>query len=152
MAHTRKRIKYRWKSPDGYIHISTDVGEIIGEHRHVWECAHGPIPDGYQIHHIDRDRSNNKLWNLAALKPRDHKRAHCGHWTDQSGRWWKRCTSCHCPAPEFDFPTKRYRADGVRMTRGNCKTCERDRQRAKNGWKGREHPNFGRHYPKSSFG
>ncbi|WP_412509607.1 HNH endonuclease [Roseovarius sp. SYSU LYC5161] len=117
----------------------------------MWECAHGPIPPDYQIHHIDQDRANNKLWNLAALLPGDHKRAHCGHWIDTSGRWWKRCTTCRRPAPEDDFPTKRYR-DGIRLTRGNCRTCERDRQRAKNGWQGGTTSKLGKHYGPLAIG
>ncbi|WP_366129747.1 HNH endonuclease signature motif containing protein [uncultured Roseovarius sp.] len=148
MAH---RVKYRWISQDGYIHLGFRDGRIVAEHRHVWECAHGPIPGGYQIHHRDGDRTNNKIRNLEALLPQDHKREHCGHWTDQDGRWWKRCTTCRRPAPEDDFPTKRYR-DGVRLTRGNCKTCERDRQRAKNGYQGCFEKNLGLHFGPRSAG
>ncbi|WP_350156745.1 HNH endonuclease signature motif containing protein [Roseovarius indicus] len=130
---------------DGYPQLKLSNGSIVGEHRHVWQCAQGPIPDGFQIHHRDENRINNKLWNLAALAPSEHKREHCGHWRDPSGAWWKRCTSCGIASPETDFPTKRYR-DGVRLTRGNCRTCERERQRAKNGYQGRFEKQLGRHF------
>ncbi|MGR3315405.1 MAG: HNH endonuclease signature motif containing protein [Roseovarius indicus] len=129
------RVKYRWLSQDGYIHLGLDDGRIVAEHRHVWERANGPIPEGYQIHHLDSDRTNNKLRNLEALLPGDHKRAHCGHWKDVGGRWWKRCRVCCRALPEDDYPTKRY-VDGVRKTRGNCKACERDRSRARKGYAG----------------
>ena len=33
-------------------------------HRLVWEVFKGPIPDGYEINHIDHDKSNNSLKNL----------------------------------------------------------------------------------------
>ncbi|WP_080458778.1 HNH endonuclease signature motif containing protein [Roseovarius sp. A-2] len=148
----RNRVIARWVGSDGYPQLKLSDGRIAGEHRHVWECAHGPIPDGYQIHHRDGDRTNNKLWNLEALRPGDHRREHCGHWTDTQGRWWKRCTTCRRPAPEENFPTKRYRVDGVRLTRGNCRSCERDRQRQKNGYQGCFEKNLGRHFGPRSAG
>lgn len=33
-------------------------------HRIVWETFHGPIPEGYEINHIDHNKSNNSLGNL----------------------------------------------------------------------------------------
>jgi hypothetical protein len=33
-------------------------------HRWIWEEAHGPIPSGMEIDHIDGDRKNNNLSNL----------------------------------------------------------------------------------------
>lgn len=33
-------------------------------HRVVWEAAHGPIPEGMQIDHLDADAGNNALSNL----------------------------------------------------------------------------------------
>lgn len=146
------RVIDRWIGSDGYPQLKLDDGRIVGEHRWVWQCAHGPIPDGYQIHHRDGDRTNNKLRNLAALTPSDHKREHCGHWKDPAGEWWKRCTSCGIASPEADFPTKRYRSDGIRLTRGNCKTCERERQRTKNVWLGGEHTKFGKHFGPNKAG
>lgn len=35
--------------------------------RIVYECFNGPIEEGYQIDHIDNDRTNNKLSNLQKL-------------------------------------------------------------------------------------
>lgn len=45
-------------------------------HRHVWEEAHGDIPNGFHIHHKDDDRSNNNLENLDLLSIPDHHRLH----------------------------------------------------------------------------
>lgn len=73
-------------------------------HREVWEANFGPIPEGYHIHHIDRDRGNNNPSNLACLTPEQHgfehrgeKRPHQplpvaaweGHarWRQQPGTW-----------------------------------------------------------------
>lgn len=45
-------------------------------HRYVWEKHHGKIPKGYQIHHIDGDKSNYELSNLEIIKIGDHQRIH----------------------------------------------------------------------------
>jgi len=45
-------------------------------HRDVFEKFHGPIPEGYEVHHKDFDPSNNDSTNLVALKPEDHRKLH----------------------------------------------------------------------------
>lgn len=42
------------------------------EHRLVWEGVNGPIPEGYDIHHIDGDTYNNDIDNLECLSHSDH--------------------------------------------------------------------------------
>ena len=32
-------------------------------HTYVWEKHNGPVPEGYDIHHIDHDPSNNDIEN-----------------------------------------------------------------------------------------
>lgn len=41
-------------------------------HRAVWEFVHGPVPDGFHVHHADHDPSNNDAANLALVEARDH--------------------------------------------------------------------------------
>lgn len=36
-------------------------------HRLVWETFVGPIPEGYEINHIDHDKANNALSNLEVV-------------------------------------------------------------------------------------
>jgi hypothetical protein len=43
-------------------------------HRLIWTEANGPIPDGYEIHHEDRDKTNNDLSNLRCLPKPEHSR------------------------------------------------------------------------------
>ena len=43
-------------------------------HRKVWMDANGPIPKGMHIHHINGNKHDNRLDNLAMLTPRDNNR------------------------------------------------------------------------------
>jgi hypothetical protein len=45
-------------------------------HRVVFEHFHGDIPEGWQVHHRDEDRSNNHPGNLALLHGSEHARLH----------------------------------------------------------------------------
>lgn len=45
-------------------------------HRTVWEYHNGEIPDGYHVHHIDEDRSNNQISNLKLVEASDHLSGH----------------------------------------------------------------------------
>lgn len=59
-----------------YIVTKTDAGRNLGVHRKVWESAHGPIPPGCIIHHIDGNGRNNNLDNLMLLTRSEHTRLH----------------------------------------------------------------------------
>ena len=50
-------------STSGY-HTCTINGKCCYTHRYVWEQAHGPIPDGKYIDHINNDKLDNRLENL----------------------------------------------------------------------------------------
>jgi hypothetical protein len=45
-------------------------------HRYVWEKFNGPIPEGYVIHHKDRDTTNNALENLECITTEQHHSEH----------------------------------------------------------------------------
>lgn len=45
-------------------------------HREVYMAHHGPIPDGWHVHHLDGDTSNNDPANLEALPAFDHLSHH----------------------------------------------------------------------------
>ena len=52
--------------------------------RLAWEEYWGEeVPKGYLIHHIDRDRTNNDVCNLALVTSKFHRRVHHG------GMTWK---------------------------------------------------------------
>lgn len=41
-------------------------------HRVVWEHDHGPIPDGFHVHHVDHDPTNNDPSNLSLEHGSEH--------------------------------------------------------------------------------
>ncbi len=45
-------------------------------HREVYEFHNGTIPKGMHIHHVDFDKTNNKIENLIMLTPKDHLKIH----------------------------------------------------------------------------
>ena len=49
-------------------------------HRLVWETFNGPIPEGYEINHIDHDKSNNTLENLELVTHRDNLKKAVQKW------------------------------------------------------------------------
>jgi hypothetical protein len=46
----------------------------VKAHRFVWEYFNGPIPDGLQIDHINRDKTDNRLVNLRAVSASENMR------------------------------------------------------------------------------
>lgn len=65
----------KWSLRDTGYYAATD-GDRAQMHRVVWWLAHGAIPDDWDVHHMDHDRTNNDLANLQALSKADHARLH----------------------------------------------------------------------------
>ena len=45
-------------------------------HRDIWEAQHGPIPKGFDIHHLDGDRTNNRPGNFELIRKDEHTKLH----------------------------------------------------------------------------
>ena len=58
----------------GYFGATTGRRSFL--HRDVWEHHNGPIPDGFDIHHIDHDKWNNAVENLMLVSKDEHTRMH----------------------------------------------------------------------------
>lgn len=61
---------------NGYIRIRLAPNVWQYEHRLIWERTHGPIPEGWHVHHVNHDRTDNRLENLRLVLGREHNRHH----------------------------------------------------------------------------
>ena len=82
MAANRERCTYSW-TREGYRmirvegHPNSNVDGYIGEHRYIAEQAMGKYLEiGEQVHHINVDKSDNRVENLAVLTKDEHSRVH----------------------------------------------------------------------------
>jgi len=81
----------------------------------------GPIPDGWEVHHRDRDPSNNDLANLECLPPAEHHALHDAERVAHrvvDGREERRCQRCDEWKP-LDCYTVRHAG----TYHGYCKPC-----------------------------
>ena len=96
----------------GYIRVRVANNERDLEHRVVWMATHGPIPPGFEVHHKNRDKADNRLENLELLYNPAHREEHRAE-RSLNGRWslaWDACRACK----EIARP---HQADGL------CKRC-----------------------------
>ena len=61
----------------GYIR-TTISGKREALHRHVWREHYEYLPREYIVHHIDRNKLNNKIENLCLMTPQEHSHIHKG--------------------------------------------------------------------------
>lgn len=59
---------------NGYMRRTDGNRQLL--HRAIWEREVGPIPEGWEIHHRDHDKTNNTLSNFECLSKEDHARLH----------------------------------------------------------------------------
>lgn len=63
----------------GYLRGSVNGVRVL-MHRYVWETMRSPIPPGHDIHHLNRNRQDNRIENLELLSKSEHSRKYStGH-------------------------------------------------------------------------
>lgn len=70
-GQTNHRGYIRIKNPD-----PNGRPRYIGEHVLVWEKANGPVPQNWDVHHLNGIKSDNRLENLFAMSKSDHHSDH----------------------------------------------------------------------------
>jgi hypothetical protein len=65
-------VRYYEKSQHGYF-VSGTHGRL---HRRVYSKTYGNIPHGWEVHHLDGDRSNNAIENLVCMSGYAHRMEH----------------------------------------------------------------------------
>lgn len=97
-----------------------------------WEQVHGPIPQGFEVHHDNGDRVDDRVENLRLLSEPEHKALHdaipvpyscrhCGGEFAAPRAWIRTC----CPDCEVERRRKWNReADAKRWSKVvTCKEC-----------------------------
>jgi len=67
------RGRWWWRTKWGYYNNARAGGRL---HRKIYETHVGPIPKGFDVHHVDEDTSNNRLSNFELLTRSDHTSHH----------------------------------------------------------------------------
>lgn len=107
------RVGHRAINSRGYVVVTQPDGSRVLEHRLVWEAAHGRIPSRHVIHHINRERTDNRLENLQLLSWGEHSALH----NREEPKMSARTPTCH--------PDRKHRAHGL------CGACYQRELRAK---------------------
>lgn len=77
----------------GYRRIRVSSRQQRFEHVLVWESHHGPVPNGYELHHRNGNKLDNRIDNLQLVTRLEHKRIHSGC-VRFGNTWLKRCRRC----------------------------------------------------------
>ena len=64
-----------FSSSNGYPTIWNGKKNVL-LHRYIWEKYYGKIPDGFEIHHKDRNRTNYDINNLELISVHEHHKKH----------------------------------------------------------------------------
>jgi hypothetical protein len=68
-----------WQNQKGYACVVLPVNgsdKAFLLHKLVWEEANGPVPHGYELHHLDGNKANWTLDNLKAMDRKAHQEIH----------------------------------------------------------------------------
>jgi len=60
----------------GHIRTIDRKGVRCLVHRGCWEACRGPIPEGWVVHHVNGDKTDNHIENLACMSHGEHTGLH----------------------------------------------------------------------------
>lgn len=64
------------KTPTGYhsctLRSDNGISWSTNVHRVIYTACYGEIPEGMQVNHIDEDKSNNSIFNLNLMTPKEN--------------------------------------------------------------------------------
>jgi|GEM_PF-3410701 len=126
IQHTAKSNQARWV-------VQLPNGVIKYEHILVWEAAHGPLPEGWVIHHKNGDPLDNTLENLQAMPRGTHTSLHMREIMRShsivDGVEGKVCRDCKNWKPLPEFPRNGRSRVGTVVYRPVCAACYALQQR-----------------------
>lgn len=68
---------YGNRNEDGYVRVLTKPrrlgGKLVMKHRVEWEKVHGPIPKGYEINHLCKNRECCNVDHLECITISEHR-------------------------------------------------------------------------------
>ena len=74
---------------NGYYSLTTNQRTLM--HRYVWEKENGKIPKGWDIHHKNENKADNRIENLECLPKSEHTRLYSPH-NNQYTKGRKKCS------------------------------------------------------------
>lgn len=75
-SYVSNRFVNGWRDSKGYQRINLWDDNSIKQqwkvHRLIWTIMNGEIPEGMQINHLDENKTNNSISNLALVTPKEN--------------------------------------------------------------------------------
>lgn len=116
---------------DGYVLIfipghplARKIGYVL-EHRLVWWLANGKqtISKHTHIHHVNGDKQDNRIENLADLDIKEHTRITTKN-INHDYYWPRECSTCGLRCGRSGFCKKHYKTEWARLHRNKLFTQE----------------------------
>lgn len=101
-------------------------------HRKVWEYYNGPIPIGFHVHHIDGDRTNNKIENLELIPAKKHTQRHHaqGDCNEDIAKAQKAACKWHGSKAGIEWHKKQYQENCkpalLKKVKKQCRNCGKE--------------------------
>ena len=99
-------------------------GRPVLAHRYAYQLLRGPIPDGMHLDHLCRVRHCFNPWHLEAVTPQENLLRSTNHIA-------RNAEKTHCPHGHPYSGENTYRKPSMHGATRECRTCHRERERAR---------------------